>query len=201
MNRISPAKKETIREQFPQFGAVLDSLEKNQGVIPQNIMMMAHWPELTQAFFGIVKATETSKTISEELQNLVWFAAAQAHGCRYCQAHFSSRAANTGTAQEKIDAVWEFETHPIFTDAERAALTVAFKGGSSPNAVEDEDFDELKKHYSERECIEIVAFISLAGFLNRWNDTLASTLEAMGMEYAQEHLTEHGWDGSKHAEK
>ena len=76
---------------------------------------------------------------------------------------------------------------------------MAARAGSVPNGVEDEDFDELRKHYNEREIVEIVAVISLFGFLNRWNDTLATELEASPLRFADAHLAAHGWQPGKHA--
>jgi alkylhydroperoxidase family enzyme len=47
----------------------------------------------------------------------------------------------------------------------------------------------LKKHYSEDAIIEIVAVISLFGWLNRWNQTLATELEDTALPFAR---TVHG---------
>jgi alkylhydroperoxidase family enzyme len=44
--------------------------------------------------------------------------------------------------------------------------------------VTDEDIEALKAHFSDREIVEIVAVLSLYGFLNRWNGTLNTELEA-----------------------
>ena len=90
-----------------------------------------------------------------------------------------------GVEATKIAAVFEFETSPLFTDAERAALRVAWHGAQQPNAVSDEDFAALKVHFSERQIVEIVAVLSLYGFLNRWNSTLDTELEAPPAAFAQ----------------
>ena len=42
----------------------------------------------------------------------------------------------------------------------------------------------LSKHFSERQVIEVVAVISLFGFLNRWNDTMATTLDKSPKSFA-----------------
>ncbi|MEM6700602.1 MAG: carboxymuconolactone decarboxylase family protein, partial [Bacteroidota bacterium] len=60
---------------------------------------------------------------------------------------------------------------------ERAALEVAYKAGMTPNEVSDEDFNNLKSHFSDQAIIEIVSVISMYGFLNRWNSTLKTQLE------------------------
>ncbi len=104
--------------------------------------------------------------------------ASQAAGCRYCQAHTSHGLLYQGVAKEKIEAAWDYEHSPLFDEAERAALRLAHHAGLSPNAVEDRHFDDLKRFYNDDQLAEIVAVIALFGFLNRWNDTLATDLEA-----------------------
>lgn len=47
--------------------------------------------------------------------------------------------------------------------------------------------------------VEIVAVVSLFGFLNRFNDTLASALEEDAIGFASAHLAQSGWQLGKHA--
>jgi hypothetical protein len=56
----------------------------------------------------------------------------------------------------------------------------------------------LKEHFSDKQCVEIVAVISLFGFLNRWNDTMATTLEDKPRAFAAETIAGAGWDVGKH---
>src|SRR5215470_4014440 len=88
---------------------------------------------------------------------------------------------------------------PEFSDAERAALRFAQAAGQVPNAVSDAHFAELRRHLDEDEIIEIVAAIAFVGFLNRWNDTLATPLEAAPRNFAERHLTAAGWTLGKHS--
>jgi hypothetical protein len=66
-----------------------------------------------------------------------------------------------------------------------------------PNAVTDADFAELKKHYTEAQIVDIVAVIALFGFLNRFNDTMATELEASPIEAGKRYLAERGWTVGK----
>ena len=86
----------------------------------------------------------------------------------------------------------------MFTDSERAALPVTQAAATVPNSVTDEDFTELKDYYTDRQIYEIVGQISVFGFLNRWNDTMATELEATPIKYAKEHLADSGWEIGKH---
>jgi alkylhydroperoxidase family enzyme len=122
--------------------------------------------------------------------------ASRAAGCGYCIAHTAERV---GIAAEKENALWEFETSPLFSAAERAALRVAQGAAQVPNTVTDADFAELKKHYSETQILDIVAVIALFGFLNRFNDTMATELETSPIEAGKRYLAERGWTVGKHA--
>jgi alkylhydroperoxidase family enzyme len=56
------------------------------------------------------------------------------------------QAAIIGVDEQKLDAVWTYQTSPLFSAAERAALDVAVAAGCVPNAVTDDMFNELHTH-------------------------------------------------------
>ena len=56
----------------------------------------------------------------------------------------------------------------------------------------------ITAYFSDDEIVEIMAVICMFGFLNRWNDTMASGLEAAPQELAERLLAPLGWDGTKH---
>jgi len=54
----------------------------------------------------------------------------------------------------------------------------------------------LKKHYSEGEIVEIVGTVSLFGYLNRWNDTMATEAEMVPSNVTKRIFD--NWDEGKH---
>ena len=56
------------------------------------------------------------------------------------------------------------------------------------------------KHFGEDEIQKIVGVIALFGFLNRWNDTLGTALEASPCVFAETHLAGAGWAVGRHGE-
>src|SRR5262245_18198135 len=113
-------------------------------------------------------------------------------------AHTAEGAAKLGVDQRKLDAVWSYQTSPLFSAAERAALDLAVAAGCVPNAVTDEMFMELRKHWSDEQVVEIVGVIVMFGFLNRWNETFATPLGEGPLECGEKHLARQGWDAGKH---
>ena len=80
------------------------------------------------------------------------------------------------------------------------AYVVSAAAGCCPPRVTDEHVAELKKYYSEDAVTEIVAVISLLGWLNRWNITLATRIETAALAFAERHLAPSGWTPGMHAD-
>lgn len=113
-------------------------------------------------------------------------------------AHNAGGSLRSGIKEEKLDKVWEYKTSPLFTDAERVALDFAIAAASQPNDVTDELFDRMKKHWTEGEIVEITSLIAYFGFMNRFNDTMATPLEEEPIHAAEKHIAQHGWKLGKH---
>lgn len=176
----------------------LADAEARMGFASNDIMTMARWPELLGALEGLIATIYGSEEVDLGLKRLMAMVASSAAGCRYCEAHTAHGAAQmSGVDGEKIAAVWDYQTSDLFSDAERTALDLAFAAGQAPNAATEAHFEALRQHWSERQIVEMVALIGLFGFLNRWNDTLATRLEDAPLSYALERLTD--WDPGKHA--
>ena len=108
-------------------------------------------------------------------------------------------AERRGASAEKIAQVWSCETSELFTPAERAALALAQAAAEVPNRVEAGHFEAARAHFTEDQLVEIVAVVSLFGWLNRWNDTMATELEDSPLAFAQAALGGVGWEIGKHA--
>ena len=165
------------RQELPALAPMLDMVEAGMGFVPNSMLTMAHWPELLGAFGGLGATILQTGDIEPELKQLIALVSSRASGCNYCQAHTSHSAHRAGAAEAKIAAAFEFEQSPLFSDRERVALRFGWHAAMQPNATEPSDFAALKQFFSEREVVEIVAVVSLFGFLNRWNDTMATELE------------------------
>jgi uncharacterized peroxidase-related enzyme len=160
---------------------------------------MARRPAIARAFMDLNRAVLYEGTVSEELKMLVSLIASQAAGCRYCQAHMANLSSIYKASDAKIRAVWEFESSELFTEAERAALRLAYHGALVPNEASARDFENLKKYFDEGQIVEIVAAIALFGYLNRWNDTMATDLEDYPGQVASRAIGAVGWAPGKHA--
>lgn len=113
-------------------------------------------------------------------------------------AHTAGASLRLGIDEAKFDAVWEFRASPLFTAAERIAIEFTIAASAQPNEVTDELFARMREHWTEGEVVEITGVIALFGFLNRWNDTMASPLEKEPIAIGEKHLAKKGWRVGKH---
>lgn len=186
-------------EHTPELAEHFAASKKSMGFVPNSHLIMQRKPAMLKAFGQLSRSIfDPEGKVGVPFKRLIAHVASRAAGCQYCMAHAAERAHELGVSQEKLDALWDYQTSPLYTPAERAALDVAVAAGCVPNAVTDAMFDELKRHYGEDEIVEIVGVIALFGFLNRWNDTMATPLEAAPTAYGEAHLSAHGWDAGKH---
>lgn len=196
MAHLQPLENEQIPDQD-----ILKSFahyQSTRGFVPNSIRTMARRPNLVRAFMALNQAVLYEGTVPTETKMLVSLASSMAAGCRYCQSHMANLSSIYEASDEKIAAIWEFETSEVFSPAERAAIAIGIKAGTTPNEASEEDFAELGRHYDEGQIVEIVASAALFGYLNRWNDTMATTLEELPVAVAERTIGPAGWDAGKH---
>ena len=114
-------------------------------------------------------------------------------GCKYCQSHTSHGAERAGVPNEKIANILNYQTSSHYEPSEVALLDLAFASGEVPNKATKAHFDQLKEFYSKEQILEVVAVISFFGFLNRWNDTFGTEIEAVPANYLQNELKPANW--------
>ena len=170
------------------------------GFCPNSVLTMQIRPEISKAFINLNKAVMSNKgRVTSALKRMIAWVSSNSTGCRYCQAHAIRAAERYGAKQEQLDNIWNFRTHDSFNDAERAALNFSLAASQVPNTVDETIIQELHKHWDEGEIVEILGVISLFGYLNRWNDSMGTSIEKGAVESAEKYLKKTGWVKGKHA--
>jgi alkylhydroperoxidase family enzyme len=155
--------------------------------------------EVQMAFRAMQDAIARNVTLPRELRGMIFTMSSIGAGCRHCQSHGAYGLSRGGVSVEKIQALWDFEASQIFDDAERAALRFARDASLVPNAVTPKHHEDLRRHFTDRQIAEILTQICVAGWLNRWSDSLAVVTDQESVDWALENLTPVGWELGKHA--
>ena len=103
--------------------------------------------------------------------------AAHLNGCNWCMDFGRMIALRAGVPADKLDALAEHATSPLFSPAERAALGLA-EAITRDVQVADDVWDKARQYFSERELIELVVAVATETFYNRVNGALG--IESQG---------------------
>lgn len=195
MAHMDPLSRDTTPELQDEF----ELMESILGFVPNSVLTMQRCPKIVQGFGELTKGVmDPAGDVDRGFKRLIAHMASQAAGCQYCEAHSLVAAQIHGIPDEKLENIWDFERSPHFTAAEKVALEFALGAGAVPNAVTPELFERMREHWTENQIVEILGVVCLYGFLNRWNDTMATDIEAPAKEKGERFLAKRGWTGGKH---
>lgn len=183
----------------PEVDELAAFFNETLGFCPNSVLTMQRRPAIAAAFITLNKAVMTNEgRVTSEQKRLIGYLASMTAGCRYCEAHTALAAERYGATPERLDAIWSYRDSPLFTAAERAAFDFAVAAAAVPNAVTPEIGEALRSCWDEGEIVEILGVIALFGFLNRWNDSMGTTLEPGAEALGRRQLAQAGWNRGKH---
>ncbi len=184
----------------PELQKLIEFYNETLGFCPNSIKTMHHRPRIAVAFIEMNKAVmENQGNVTSALKRLIAYVSSNATGCRYCQAHAIRAAERYGATEEQLENIWEYKSHPAYSEAEKAALDFSIASSVVPNAVTDEIAENLRNHWNEGEIVEMLGVIALFGYLNRWNDSMGTEMESGAIESGEKLLQEKGWTVGKHS--
>lgn len=182
----------------PELVPLFEARRRQGGFIPNSLLIMQRKPKMVEAFVQLTAAVLGPGETDAGFRRLMGHVASRAAGCRYCMAHTATGALEAGIDEARLAAVWDFRSSPLFNEAECAALEFAMAAASSPNAVDDGLFAELRRHWDDTQIVEFSGVVSLFGFLARWNETLHTPLEAPPLDVGERVLAPLGWHAGAH---
>ena len=195
MSRLAPLPPEATPELKEHFDFFLGTL----GFTPNSVLTMQRKPRLVRAFAQLNAAVmDPAGEVDLGFRRLIGHVASKSAGCLYCQAHTLLGAHNFGVAEEKLADVWNYASSPHYSERERIALDFALAAAAQPNEVTDALFAQVRAHWSESEIVEILGVVAMFGFLNRWNDSMATPLEPVPLQVAQRAAGQRTWSPGKH---
>ncbi|MGE0563204.1 MAG: carboxymuconolactone decarboxylase family protein [Pseudolabrys sp.] len=193
--RLDPLPPETTPELKDEF----DSFFKTLGFVPNSVLTMQRKPKLARAFVQIQRAIwDPDSKVDRGFKRLVAHVASRNAADVYSMAHTASGALHFGISEDKLLAARDYRTSVLFSQAEKAALDLAVAASTSPIAVGETHFAELRKHWTEEQIVELMGVIAVAGFLARWNVAMATPIEAEPLEVGERYLAAQGWSAGAH---
>ncbi len=142
-------------------------------------------PEAQKALYALEKYIATCG-LDHKLIHLIKMRASQVNGCAFCIDMHSKDARAIGETEQRLYELNAWRETPFYSDAERAALewTESLTLVSETH-VPDEVYENVRKHFSEKEIVDLTLIV---GTINLWN-RLAISVRAVPGKYQAKHAT------------
>ena len=142
---------------------------------PGNVQKaLAHRPEMLKNFLSFYASV--GRSLDRKLYELIYLRVSFINGCRYCTQHHVASSKRAGLTGEDWAAL-QAGNYSRYSEKERAALIYVEKLTRAAREINEADFDELKKQFSDPEIVDLHMLAGLANLTNRLIDPLGLELE------------------------
>jgi len=139
------------------------------GKVPTPVKVVyARMPAAFGMFVGKIAKLDKKLELPQETAMLIREQVAHLNICEFCMDIGRLFVVRARMNEAKFDALPEYQTSPLFNEAEQAALDYTTEL-TRDRSVAPETFERLRKHYSEREICEIVWLVASEHFYNITN--------------------------------
>jgi uncharacterized peroxidase-related enzyme len=171
MPRIQPLDQNTAD---PATEALLGSVRKSMGAVPNLIATMARSPAVAGAYLGFAQAL-SGGTLPRRLREQIALVVGEANACGYCVAAHTASGKRSGLTEEETK---EARRAASDDEKEQAALAFARKVVQDRGVVADDDVEQLRRAgYTDGEVGEIVANVALNIFTNYFNHVAGTEVD------------------------
>lgn len=144
-----------------RFGKVVTPLQ----------VVYARVPNALKCSYEISKLMEHGFSLDKELQFLLKYHIAAVNECHFCVDIAEAMALQGEVSVAKARRLSGYREDPIFSDAERAALAYTEEVSRTKTA-SDATFEELRRHYDDKQIVEITLLNALENYYNLVNRPL-----------------------------
>ncbi len=153
-----------------------DSIAKIKGARGGRLIniyrLMLHSPALANAWFDLNQAVRYGTEIDGQSRELAVIRVAILNNVEYVQrAHGPAYALKEGLTPEQVTALANWRDSKLFSDQQRALLAYT-DAMTRTIEVSGDVFDELRKHFSERQTVELTMLIGAYNMLTRFLQAL-----------------------------
>ena len=145
-------------------------------------------PEQAPRQYAAMRRLAASVDLDPTLTNLIDVRASQINGCAFCLDMHWKDARAAGESEERLYMLSAWRESPLYSEAERAALSLCEAMTLLPaGGVPDDVWDRAREHFEEDDLAQVVFAITA---INSWNRLMVATQTEPG------HYTPGMFDGS-----
>jgi uncharacterized peroxidase-related enzyme len=165
--------------------AMVEPYMKRMGFLPNALKLYAYRPEIAETLFRLNSniMRDPSSTLDQLLKRKLAAVACKTNGCAYCTAHSCNmllrpkgQAEGWGLTQDDLLKILDDDYQPE-NAMESACFDYVRAASQAPDAVPQSILENLKKHLTPPQIIELACVVGFWKFYNTVHDSLHIPVE------------------------
>jgi len=147
-------------EDHPELSAIVEKIRSGRrGTVINVYKLLLHSPAVAEAWLNLVNTVRWKIDIDDRLREIMIIRVGYLNNCAYVvKQHVPLHSEPAGLRKEECDALADWHAASFFSERERAALAYA-DAVTREIDVPDAVFAELRRHFSERQLVELTVLI------------------------------------------
>jgi len=173
----------------PSIKPILDPYMERMGFLPNALKLYAHRPEIAVTLFTLNSKImrDPSSTLPQLLKRKAAVICCAINGCAYCTAHSCSMLKKPKTGDPLMNEGWELSEEELqgiisgnvapADEMERVAFAYVRAASEDPTNVPQDILDDLAKHLTPPQVVELACVVGFWKFYNTVHDSLHIPIE------------------------
>lgn len=146
------------------------------GPFLNQVKIFAHRPPALKHIMGLLLDFADDQVLPKRYLEIALVVVSKLNECRYCVAHHTPRLIDQGLTPEAVSNILETDV-PGFDNVDMLVRDYAIQVTNNFQYIRDQIFEDLRKHFTEEQIVELTLRTALCGFFNRFNDALQIGME------------------------
>ena len=173
MARVSDVELDAVPEDVKP---IYEKYASEYGPFLNQVRVFAHRPVAVKHIMGLLLELKDEQILPKRYLEIALVTVSKINECRYCVAHHTPRLIQQGLAPETAANILEPDC-PGLDTVDRLVRDYSVEVTERFQYIRDNMFEELRRHFSEEQIVELTLRISLCGFFNRFNEALMIGME------------------------
>ncbi len=153
-----------------------ERFSREYGPFLNQVKVFAHRPPALKHIMGLLLDLADEALLPKRYLEIALVVVSKLNECTYCVAHHTPRLVEQGLPPSAAAHILD-ETVEGFDEVDHLVRDYAVQVTTKAQYMRDGIFEELKKHFTEAQIVELTLRTALCGFFNRFNDALQIGME------------------------
>ena len=165
-----------LNEASKEISLIYKKFIESYGPFANQAKVFAHRPIIFKHMMSMLMEMADKPIIDKRYLEIAIVSVSAVNRCDYCVAHHAPNLISEGLSEITIDNILEDDC-PGLKTLDLLVRDYAVQITKDHNRVQDKQFEELRKYFSEEQMVELTFRITLCTFFNKFNDVMQLEME------------------------